>query len=348
MAGSCVPATLDGFDAVLTRHGFAALGGENAAGVSGVVTPVGADELARLDYFAGATGASRREMSVRLDDGTMMHALCYTSDDGADGAWNFEQWEANWAPAVRSAVAVIMAGFGNRPSSDMRRSLPQIMVRAASWARAQREVTPAHVRTPYGSADVESLSNNRPYLDFFTLEEQDLRFRRFDGNFSDVVKRAAFVSGDAVTVLPYDPVRDRVLVIEQFRFGPLVRGDRRPWSIEPIAGRVDPGESPEDCARREAVEETGLALQDLIPIGNYYPSPGAVSEYLFSFLAMADLPDDVTGIGGLDDEAEDIRSILLSFDALMDMLTTGEAQNGPLILSALWLKSERDRLRASA
>ncbi len=165
---------------------------------------------------------------------------------------------------------------------------------------------------------------------------------------SEVVTRAGFVGGDAVTVLPYDPVRDRVLVIEQFRFGPYLRGDPRPWVLEPIAGRIDAGESPGDCAHREAWEEAGVVLHALEDIAAYYPSPGAYTEFLYSFIGLADLPDEAAGTGGVDYENEDIRAHVLSFDRLMELVSTGEAGCGPLVLSALWLQQNRARLRGAA
>jgi ADP-ribose pyrophosphatase len=202
------------------------------------------------------------------------------------------------------------------------------------------------LRRRTGPGDVQVLAKRRPYTGFFAVEEYDLRFRRFDGGMSDVVSRTAFVTGDAVTVLPYDAVRDRVLLIEQFRPAPFVRGDAECWSLEAIAGRVDAGETPEDAARREAVEEAGLALGDLLFVAGYYPSPGAVAEYLYSYVALTDLPDGIAGVFGLDGEAEDIRGHLVSFDALMGLVQSGEINNAPLVLTALWLARERGRLRA--
>jgi len=184
-----------------------------------------------------------------------------------------------------------------------------------------------------------------PYAHFFGLEEYDVAWRRFDGAMSATVTRAAFVSGDAVTVLPYDPVRDRVLLVEQFRAGPLARGDAQAWQLEPIAGRVDPSETPEQAARREAEEEAGLHLTGLEEVARYYPSPGAVSEFLYSYVAVTDLPDGVAGVFGLAEEAEDIRGHLITLNHLLELVTTGEVQNAPLILTALWLQRERPRLR---
>jgi nudix-type nucleoside diphosphatase (YffH/AdpP family) len=162
---------------------------------------------------------------------------------------------------------------------------------------------------------------------------------------SDLLTREVLVMGDAVTVLPYDPVRDRVLLIEQFRMGPFGRGDPLPWQLEAIAGRIDPGETPEDAARREAVEEAGLALGRLEKVAEYYPTPGAVTEYLYSYVALCDLPDGVAGIYGAADEGEDIRGHLLSFDRLVEVMAAGEIGNAPLLLTVLWLQRERARLR---
>ena len=149
-----------------------------------------------------------------------------------------------------------------------------------------------------------------------------------------------------MTVLPYDPVRDRVLLVEQFRAGPYARGDANPWQLEAIAGRIDPGEGPEEAARREAVEEAGLQLGALLPVAAYYPTPGAKTEYLYSYVALCDLPDGSAGVFGVASEAEDIRGHLLAFDALMALVASGEASNAPLILTALWLQRERARLRS--
>ena len=185
--------------------------------------------------------------------------------------------------------------------------------------------------------DVQIIAQSVPYRDFFALSETHLTHRRFDGTISAVIKRAAFLSGDAVTVLPYDPVRKRVLLVEQFRAGPLARGDAQPWCLEAIAGRIDAGENPEDAARREAKEEAGLTLGRLIQIAAYYTSTGAMNEYLYSFVAICVLPDGTAGIYGLASEAEDIRGHLVSLDHLMELVKSGEVNNAPLILTAQWL-----------
>lgn len=186
-----------------------------------------------------------------------------------------------------------------------------------------------------------------PHFGYFTVEAWTMSHRRHDGGQTPPITREVFVMGDAVIVLPWDPARDRVLVVDQFRIGPAARGEAQAWVLEPIAGRIDPGETPESTAIREAAEEAGLALDPgrLYPGPHHYPSPGAVSEYLYAFVAEADLPDGCAGIGGLASEAEDIRGHLMPRAELTAMARAGRLASGPLTLLTLWLDAEAQRLR---
>ena len=308
------------------------------------------EDRARLDFYEAGFDYALKPVEVATEAGPRT-AEVYFPEPGrwpAGAPWVLEDWVRDWGAVTLRAAEDVMACYGHLPASEVDRWFTQIRIRASSFVRARGETTPVEVRRDLGLDDVERLDTGQPYRRFFSVEEHRLRFRRFNGGMSDPVDWAAFVSGDAVTVLPYDPLRDRVLVIEQFRLGPFARGDARPWTIEPIAGRIDPGEAPEACAHREAREEAGVDLRALEQVAHYYPSPGAVSEYLYSYIAIADLPDEAARIGGQDSESEDIRGILLSFGELMDLLQSGEAQNGPLILSALWLAAQRERIRREA
>lgn len=224
-----------------------------------------------------------------------------------------------------------MAGF------DDEAALRSVAARAAV-RRVTRGFDP-------GEGDVQIKAAAEAYRAFFSVQEYDLRYRRFDGSFSPSVRRAAFVSVDAVTVLPYDAARDRVLLIEQFRAGPLARGDVNPWQFETIAGRIDADEAVEDAARREAVEEAGLQLGVLLPVARYYPSPGISAECLYSYVGLCELPDGVEGVFGLAGEAEDIRGHLIAFEEAMAMAASGEIGNAPTLLTLFWLAGQRNRLR---
>jgi ADP-ribose pyrophosphatase len=311
-----------------------------------VVRGLDVDDRARIDFYTAGFSVQAHHLVVQTVAGSET-ALVYFPDAVVwtpGRPWLLADWAAKWGETVVATAGDVMALRGLSEASAIAARRMAMRVRGASRVRAG--VTgPATLRRGMAAGDVEVAARHYPYANFFAVEEYDLSFRRFDGSMSQVVNRATFISGDAVTVLPYDPVRDRVLLIEQFRAGPFARGDAAPWQLEAIAGRIDPGETAEEAARREAVEEAGLQLDELLPIAQYYPSPGAKTEFLYSYLALADLPDGVAGVFGVEGEAEDIRGHLVPFDRLMELVASGEASNAPLILTALWLQRERGRLR---
>lgn len=314
-----------------------------------LVEDITAEEAARLDFYEGGFGYVCRDLTVDAG-GRQVGARVYLPLDPLPPGepWNLDDWASLWGPVAAEAAVEMMALQGSRDPRRVFARYPQILVRAAARVRASHG-GPVSLRRQAVPGDVDVIDWRQPYAAFFAVEETDLRFRRFGGGLSDPVTRAVFISGDAATVLPYDPVRDRVLLVEQFRAGPFARGDVQPWSLEAIAGRVDADETPQDAARREAREEAGIELGELIAVGSYYPSPGGKSEFIYSYIGIADLPDGLAGtVAGMADEHEDIRAHLVPFDRLMELVETGEAANAPLIISALALARLRARLRRPA
>lgn len=256
-------------------------------------------------------------------------------DPAAPGSGTGRDWQPDLAAAMADWVLNLPDTLD---AGTIRGRLPMIAAWVSARLRGDRETADLPQIGPDGRDRLQILSRAEPYAKFFSVEELVLRQRRHRGDWSPEMLRAVFVSGDAAVVLPYDPLRDRVLLIDQLRAGPVARGDRQPWFYETVAGRVDPGETPDEAALREAVEETGLTIRRLIAGPHNYPSPGILSEYLYLYVGIADLPDEVAGFGGLDSEDEDIRSFILPRAELTRMAMAGEIRNGPLLVLALWLE----------
>ena len=190
-----------------------------------------------------------------------------------------------------------------------------------------------------------SHSKRKVYEGFFSVEEHDLSYQKFNKEQSAVVTRSALISSDAVIVLPYDPVNDRILLIEQFRTGPYVKGDDEPWVLEPIAGLIDEGETPESAGIREAQEEAHLKIQKLELVARSYPSPGISTEFFHQYIGIVELPESSNLIAGLSSENEDIRSHIFEYAQFSNMMQSGMIKVGPAILIGLWLAKNRKILK---
>lgn len=251
-------------------------------------------------------------------------------------------------PALAAQIATeILDAPPDMAAALLARRLPMIGIWASSRLRARAMPASGQGIVPLRDAGaVRTLRRDQLFAGYFAVERLELTHALHQGGQSGPMMREAFLMGDAAVLLPWDPVRDRVLVIEQFRLAPALRGDPQPWLLEPIAGRVDAGETPEAAILREAREEADLTVERLIPAFNAYPSPGAVCEFLYQYVGIADLPDGRAGIHGLDGEAEDIRGHLMARSDLSAMVDAGRITNGPLAMLSLWLDARADRLRA--
>ncbi|MBF0676490.1 NUDIX domain-containing protein [Pseudomonas sp.] len=190
---------------------------------------------------------------------------------------------------------------------------------------------------------VDIVRRENCFTGFYRLDRLHLRHRQFSGEMGPQISRELFVRHDAVCVLPYDPQRDEVVLIEQFRIGALGKRDN-PWLLELVAGLIDTDEAPEQVARREAVEEAGLTLGVLWPITDYFPSPGGSDERVHLYLARCD-SSAAGGVHGLAEEGEDIRVHVLSFGAALQALKEGYIDNAASIIALQWLALNRDEVR---
>jgi len=202
----------------------------------------------------------------------------------------------------------------------------------------------AGVKLQFGCQDVQLLEREPCHEGFFQLQRFHFKHRLFKGGWSDVLLREVFIRGSATCVLPYDPLREQIVLLEQIRAGALLDGGS-PWLLELIAGINDKGEVPEDIARREAVEEADIELQALIPIYKYYPSPGGATEMVHLFCAQVDA-SQASGIHGLEEEGEDIKVHVLELEEAYAMLSRGEINNSPAIMAIQWLMLNKQSVHA--
>lgn len=192
--------------------------------------------------------------------------------------------------------------------------------------------------------NVDILKKSTPFQGYFRIDRYTMRFRRFDGGWSNEVTREIFERGHAIGLVLYDPIRDEVGLIEQFRPGALAAG-WDPWLIELPAGIIDEGETAEAVAIREAEEETGMEISDPELIRRYLATPGGSSETMQIFVARID-SSKLKGVHGLEEEGEDIRVFPLSADEAFKWIESGRICNGMTIIGLEWLARNRAALRA--
>jgi ADP-ribose pyrophosphatase len=192
--------------------------------------------------------------------------------------------------------------------------------------------------------DVEVIEKSTPFKGYFRIDRYRLRHKLFEGGWSGEMEREVFERGHAVTVLLFDPERDRLVFIEQFRPGafaalasPWFDKGVSPWLVECVAGIIEPGESPEDVARREAVEEADCEVSDIVPVCHYLVSPGGTSESVFVYCGRVSAPQG-GGIHGLSEEHENIRVVVVPPEEAYQWLDEGRVTNAMTVIALQWFR----------
>ncbi|MGE8503448.1 MAG: NUDIX domain-containing protein [Pseudomonas sp.] len=190
---------------------------------------------------------------------------------------------------------------------------------------------------------VEIIERETCFRGFYRLERIKLRHRQYAGGMGPQLTRELFVRHDAVCVLPYDPQRDEVVLIEQFRVGAMEKV-ANPWLLELVAGLIDKDEEPEEVARREAIEEADLTLTSLWPITQYFPSPGGSNERVHLFVGRCS-SEGAGGVHGLAEEGEDIRVQVMALEDALSAVRDGRIDNAASIIALQWLALNREEVR---
>ncbi len=195
----------------------------------------------------------------------------------------------------------------------------------------------------FDAKDVEMIAREPLYKGFFSLVRYRFRHRLFDGGMSSEVCREIFERGHAVALLPYDAKHDSVVLVEQLRIAALDTSTS-PWLLELVAGIIEPGESTEEVARREAQEEAGIDVGRCKPITRYLASPGGTSERLSVMVGEVD-SSTAKGIHGLAEENEDIRVHVVSREQAYRWVEEGVIDNAASIIALQWLQLNHVALR---
>jgi len=176
------------------------------------------------------------------------------------------------------------------------------------------------------------------FEDIFKIEEAHLRFEKFNGEMTDPVRRISLERGDSVAVVILNLTTNKIILVSQFRYPSYNNGQG--WLIETIAGMVDPGESPEETARREVEEEIGLNISTLEFISTFYLSPGGSSERIHLFYSEVSGENaKYKGTGGLISEGEDIKAEELSLEEALGKVRSGEIMDAKTIIGIYWLEN---------
>ena len=189
------------------------------------------------------------------------------------------------------------------------------------------------------------LKTEPKYQGFFNIDLCHIQHDTFNGENVEV-KRELFNRGDAVAVLLYDPVQDKVVLIEQFRVG-AIADEEGPWLLEIVAGMVEEGESVTEVAQRECMEEVGVEVHSFESIFSFYSSPGGCSERIHVLYALID-SDNAQGIHGVENENEDIRVVVVDYDDVHELMVSGKICAAIPLVALQWLQLNRQRLKAES
>ncbi|HHQ4762786.1 TPA: ADP-ribose diphosphatase [Aeromonas veronii] len=196
----------------------------------------------------------------------------------------------------------------------------------------------------YAADDVKIIEKSAGYNGFFKVNVYRLQHRLFAGGWNQPIVRELFERGHAAALLPYDPVRDQIVLVEQFRIGAMETCST-PWLLELVAGIIDPGEVAEEVVRREAVEEAGIEVARCEHAISYLVSPGGSTERIEVFVGEVDA-SKAEGLHGLSDEGEDIRVHVVSREQAYAWLKEGRIDNAASVIALQWLALNHGELRA--
>jgi nudix-type nucleoside diphosphatase (YffH/AdpP family) len=270
--------------------------------------------------------------------------FCNNSDMATKKSWSYDDWLSDHSEVQYIAAKEFLDFFDTKYGDTAQAMYNKIFKRAEVYANEAANLSKVIENGPENSINIQVENIQREYLGFFALNQISLKYSQFDGDISELKNRVILMGSEASLILPYDPVLDKVLLVEQFRIGPFCRGDRAPWVFEPVAGIIEVGETPDEAAKREVFEEAGLEVTQLVKMGSGYPNPGEATSYFYNYIAIVDLSEYSPGIYGAKNEGEDIRTHVIDFNTVLNWSVSNKLRVLPLNTMVLWLALNKLKL----
>ena len=303
-------------------------------------------DIERLNYYELGFDYVLATTSVETDAGQIGVSayFCNRSDMATTKLWSFDDWLSDHSEIQYLAAREFLDFFGTKFGDTAKVMYHSILKRAEVFVSEGSTPSSAIEIGPDLNTNIQIKDLKREYLGFFALNQVDLKYPFFDNSTSGVKSRTILMGSEASLILPYDPILDKVLLVEQFRIGPFCRGDKAPWVYEPVAGMIEFGEKPEDAAKREVFEEAGIQVTKLVKINSGYPNPGEATTYFYNYIGIVDLSDYSPGIYGVRDEGEDIRTHVIDFKEVFNWSISNKLRVLPLNTMVLWLALNKLKL----
>ena len=303
-------------------------------------------DVERLNYYELGFDYVLSPTSVETNVGPaeVFAYFCNNSDMATKKLWSYDDWLSDHSEIQYIAAKEFLDFFGTKYSDTAQAMYNRIFKRAEVYANEATSLGNVIEKGPESSPNIQVENIQREYLGFFALNQISLKYSQFDGDISELKNRVILMGSEASLILPYDPILDMVLLVEQFRIGPFCRGDRTPWVFEPVAGIIEVGETPEEAAKREVFEEAGIEVDQLVKIGSGYPNPGEATSYFYNYIAIVDLSEYSPGIYGAKNEGEDIRTHVADFNTVLNWSVSNKLRVLPLNTMVLWLALNKLKL----
>ena len=303
-------------------------------------------DIERLNYYELGFDYVLATTSVETDAGQIGVSayFCNRSDMATAKLWSFDDWLSDHSAIQYLAAQEFLDFFGTKFGDTAQVMYNSILKRAEVFVSESSTPSSALEIGPDLNTNIQIEDLKREYLGFFALNQVDLKYPFFDNSTSGVKSRTILMGSEASLILPYDPILDKVLLVEQFRIGPFCRGDKAPWVYEPVAGMIEFGEKPEVAAKREVFEEAGIEVTKLVKINSGYPNPGEATTYFYNYIGIVDLSDYSPGIYGVRDEGEDIRTHVIDFTEVLSWSISNKLRVLPLTTMVLWLALNKLKL----